>query len=1627
MNRRISTFLAALVVCALAACGGKSETSPPALQTLASVSATPPGPVGAFALVSAAADTYESRPAIVLVFSRPLVGQQSFDQLLSIKLKDGAAAEGSWILDEDQHKLRFPYLDADRNYTVSIKSQLMASDGSALGKELSQDVYSGLQVPAVGFASQGHILPTQESRGLPIVSVNVAEVDVEFFRIRDAALNGFLSQYQQNSRQSYWEMQNLVALGDSVYANRFALKTQPNERAVSFLPVRDLEELSAPGLYFAVLKRAGTYNYEHDTSMFFVSDIGIHVRAYKDRLLVLSSSLESGEPKADVAVEIRDAKSNTVIKATTDGNGLALIEYHPNAEQLLIARFGKDIALLPFNQPALDLSEFTLGGRAQTDLEIFPWSGRDLYRPGETLRVSALLRDFDGKAVKPQPLYVTLKQPDGRAVATEQLKPGELNYLSYDRQIPPDAATGKWSLDLSSDPTMAHPVTFIFRVEEFLPERMKLILDAPEILAPGAPLALAVEGAWLYGSPAGGKRFTARLSLQADAHPVATLPDFHFGDPLVELPKQPRDVLDEVLDDEGKLSAEIALDEVKAPTGPVAVILAGSLYESGGRAVNRALKRTLWPAAELVGARPLFDLKEGATPRDTASFELVRSNRQGNLLAASKLQVKVLRDRRQYNWRWTNGSGWQTDYISTWENVTEQTIDIAAGERKKVSFPVDWGGYRLEVFDPATALTLRLPFEAGWGWYNQGQDAGSRPDKVKLALDKTAYAEGDTIRLTIKPPHSGHALVLLESDHLLWQKSLAVDGETTVEIPLDKSWVRHDLYATALVFRPGSSAEKITPARAVGLVHIPLDRSQRKLALSIDAVAKTRPDQPLNVTVHAPALAGTKASVVLNAVDVGILNLTQFPLPDPNAWFFAPRRYGIDAYDVYSRIIEALDGSKAQLRYGGDAALLSLPQARRPNVKVLTVDLFAPPAAVDAKGDAHFRLNLPDFNGTLRLSAVAFSEQKYGSIAQETILQAPLVVEIAAPRAMASGDRAEIALDLENLSGADDSYQISLDAGDLLSITQPKRSLKLAKGARSTQTFKILAREKFGVVHVTAKVQGSAAKAERWAEFTLRPAYPAEHRSRALTLDQGRDLAPDPALQKGLMAASLVSRITLGTLPPLPFASVVNDLIGYPYGCVEQTTSKAFPLVYLDDATAARFGVTPLTAEDRRDRLNAAFARLASMQTSNGHFNYWPGDSFVVTHITPYVAEMLVAAKEAGFAPDEAMLEKTLKRLNDDLLSGGTPHYEYDQSEHLRIAEEAHAAYVLAKLKRAPLGTLRAIFDNDRGKLIAPLPLVHLGVALVLQGDSKRGQEAIAEAFSRKFERPSWVGDYGSELRDLTLMVAILNEQGLSKPEYDARVYEMAREWSGRKLDRPWFWSYLSTQEEIAIFRLGRSLLGDLSRKIEGDVRIGSIHEPFASSAQVARSFVAEDLASGVTLAPRGPGPIFMVEDVVGYPSVAPKVQDQNVAIRRLLYRQDGTEYDGAPLTTGEVLIAALDITAHEDMHDALIIDLIPGGLELENLNLGDQAIWSGVSIGGVELSERAGQAEIRYEEYRDDRYVAAIQLSAGQKAKLYYLLRAVSPGSYKVPTPLVEDMYRPQLRGIGTAVPALIEVHEPQ
>jgi alpha-2-macroglobulin len=824
------------------------------------------------------------------------------------------------------------------------------------------------------------------------------------------------------------------------------------------------------------------------------------------------------------------------------------------------------------------------------------------------------------------------------------------------------------------------------------------------------------------------------------------------------------------------------------------------------------------------------------------------------------------------------------------------------------------------------------------------------------------------------------------------------------------------VYASVLVFKPGSNTEFITPKRALGMVHIPMDRSQRGLQVKLTAPEKMQPESELAVTVQAPELKGQAAMVSLHAVDQGITNITRFSVPDPFKHFFARRAFSLDLFDVYGRVIESVKGEAARFRFGGDAALMQLPQAERRTAKVQTVDLYSGQVQLDAQGQAVIKLKVPEFNGSLKLSAVVYGSERYGLAQQDTIVRAPIVVEASLPRVMAPGDSSRLTLDVQNFTGKAGSFTVKASGGAELIIADGASSIELADQEKKTVSFNLRAGA-MGVAPLTVSLSGNGANFKRTFETVVRAAWNEERLVRFDSFDNvsNIDLSVDSSR---FLPDTVRSRVSLSTRAPIPVADAASGLFEYPYGCIEQTSSKLLAYVLLDDATLKKLGLDPQDAKKRNAAVSAGLGRLASMQNESGDFNYWPGDSYSDPMFTPLVAEILLIAQRQGHELPPGVLQKTLERMKSTLLSGGEANYDrvsQGNYDHLKLVYNAHAAWVLAQVKQAPLGTLRTLFDNSRVHAMSPLPLVRLGMALQAAGDQKRADQAFAEAFGPRWSYPTdkWLGDYGSSVRDHSLALSLAVEGKVKLPSFEDKLLELAQTVRNKG-------QYFSTQERAAFVHLAGALAQG-GKPLKGSLNVGDIKEEFDAPSLYSTDLANADLRAGASLQV-DPQRLYLLQYTAGIPKQAPAADSSKVEIRRDYFKLDGTAWDGSALNEGDQLVVRLRIVAKEWLPDALVVELAPGGLEVENLNLVPNEQLQSIKIDGLDVGSMREALMRRTEEFRDDRYVLALNLQATETTT-FYLLRAVSPGTFVNPPPYVEDMYRAEVRGIGEAKPASITV----
>lgn len=1587
-------------------------------------------------LLDASEVQLDGASTLVLTFSIPLDPNQDFSRVAHLVDKTSGKVDGAWELSNDLKELRLRHLEPKREMILTVDSGLLALNKTTFDSNFEKQISTRDIQPSVGFASRGSLLPTKVIAGLPVMALNVDKIDVNFYRIKSESLSAFISQWQYRNAVSNWESDNLLKLADLVYTGRFDLNPARNTREKLLLPLGEIKPLQQPGVYIAIMNQAGHYSYSNAATLFTLSDIGVSAHRYHDRLDVFTQSLENGAAQSKVEITLLNEKGQTLAQATSDGDGHATLEKIEKGT-LLLARTSEQTTLLDLNRPALDLAEFNIAGDAGFSKQFFMFGPRDLYRPGETVLLNALLRDSDGKVLPAQPVKLEVVKPDGQVARTQVWQP-EKGLYQFNYPLSQDVQTGNWQVRVNTGDNQ--PRIWTFKVEDFMPERMALnITSSQQPTSPDSAVSFQIAGRYLYGAPASGNSLQGQLFLRPLREAVSALPGFQFGDINEENLTRNLDEVQLSLDEQGKttVSADSQWSDVHSP---LKLVLQASLLESGGRPVTRRAEQAIWPADALPGIRPQFASKEIYDYRtdstrtqpivdedSSAGFDVVFANAKGEKLAVSGLDVRLIRERRDYFWSWEEGEGWQSQYDQKDLVEAEQKLDLTAGETGKVAFPVEWGSYRLEVRDPDTNIVSSIRFWAGYSWQDNSDGAGAvRPDRVTLKIDKPSYKAGDTINLHISAPAAGKGYAMVESsDGPLWWKEIDVPEKgLDIAIPVDKSWQRHDLYLSTLVIRPGDKSRAATPKRAVGILHLPLGDESRRLAVALEAPPKMRPNQNLTVKVKTQPINGEmpkQINVLVSAVDSGVLNITDYKTPDPWEAFFGRKRYGADLYDIYGQVIEG-EGRLAALRFGGDGDEgdeLSRG-GKKPVNHVTIIAQQAQPVQLDANGEGTVTLPIGDFNGELRVMAQAWNDDRFGNNEAKVVVAAPLVTELAAPRFMASGDKSRLAMDLTNLTDQPQELSINLKTSGLLALdSQPVQTVTLAPGARKTLFIPVRALDGFGDGQLDAQISGLNLPGETFApqnkqwKLGVRPPFPAQSINSGAILAPGEVWDISPQHISGLAPATLEGQVLLSGRPPLNLARYIRELKAYPYGCLEQTTSGLFPSLYTNQAQLAALGIKGTTDEQRRAAIDVGISRLLDMQRDNGSFGLWDKEGPEEYWLTAYVTDFLVRASEQGYSVDIDLLNKANQRLLRYLQDSGLIALRYsDDAAASKFAVQAYAAQVLARQQKAPLGALRELWQRHTNAR-AGLPLVQLGVALKLMGDAPRGDNAISLGLkTNRSDERSWLADYGSELRDKAMMLSLLEENKLLPAQQNQLLLEL----SNLAYSQRW----LSTQESNALFLAGRNW-----QTAKGDWRSQASFaaEPLSGTESVTRNLNAEQLA-GLQVTNTGAGNLYLRVDSVGYPNQAPAPYSNVLHIERHFLDAKGNSKSLSELKSGELVMVWLDVWADKIVPDALVVDLLPAGLELENQNLSESSANLSESDNQVQgLLNQMQQADIQHMEFRDDRFVAALPLNEGQHATLVYLARAVTPGTYRVPVSQVESMYVPQWRATGAST-GMLTVH---
>lgn len=1540
-----------------------------------------------FRLLDYTVDSDSASPRACFQFSEELAKRVDFAPFLALAGTDKPA------LSAEGQQLCVDGLKHGERYNINLRAGLPSTVKETLPKSAEFNIYVRDRKPFVRFTGRAYVLPRTGQRGIPVVSVNTPAVTIDVFRIGDRNLINTVIDSDFQSTLSRYQLSDLGdQRGVKVWSGELATATTLNQDVVTAFPVDQALGDLQPGVYVMTAAAKGPGSDDDGTlatQWFIVSDMGLSAFSGNDGIHVFVNSLASTEAVANAEVKLVARNNEILATRKTDAAGHVLFEQglargEGGLSPALLTVTGEkaDYAFLSLKSNAFDLTDRGVAGRAiPAGADAFVYAERGVYRSNETVYLTALLRDGQGNALTGTPLTMVIERPDGvefrRAVLPDQGAGGRMLAVALNSAVP----TGTWRARVFTDPKGSAVGETTFMVEDYIPERIEFDLTSKEkTIKAEVPVELQVSGHFLYGAPASGLQLEGDMLVAPAAGGRPGYAGYQFGVDDEQTASNERTPIEDLpeADANGAATFPVRLDKVPASTRPQEAQIFIRMAETGGRSVERKIVLPVAPSASLIGVKPLFGDKSVAEG-DKAEFDVVFVAPDGKQLARNGLRYELLKLESRYQW-YRQNSSWQYEPVKSTSRVADGDANLAADKPLRLSFQPQPGRYRLDVKSTdADGPVTSVQFDVGW--YSDG--SADTPDLLETSIDKPEYASGDTMTVSVNARTAGKLTVYVLGDRLLTTQSVDVkEGTQQVKLQVGKDWGT-GAYVMTTLRRPLDVAAGRMPGRAIGLKWFGIDKKTRTLAVTLSPPALVRPGSTLKIPVKLGGLnPGEDAKVVLAAVDVGILNLTNYKPPAPDDYYLGQRRLTAEIRDLYGQLIDGMQGTRGQIRSGGDSAGAEL-QGSPPTQKPLA--LYSGIVTVGPDGTAEVSFDIPEFAGTARVMAVAWSATKLGRANVDVTVRDPVVLTATLPRFLLTGDKGTISMDIDNVEGAAGDYAVSVKAtGPIKASGSPTTTVKLAAKQRTSLS---LGLEAGGAGRADFDVDISGPNGltlARHYALDVKPATQVLARRSIRTLAKGESLTLTSDMFSDLVPGTGSVSISASLSTALDAASILKALDRYPYGCSEQITSRALPLLYVNDLAAGAH-LAMDTAVDQRIR--DAIDRLLARQGSNGSFGLWSagGDD---AWLDAYVTDFLTRAREKGFAVPDVLFKSALDRVRNSVVNANEP--EKDGGRDL-----AYGLYVLARNGAAPIGDLRYLADTKLNNLATPISKAQLAAALALVGDKARAERVYGAALDALNPKPVLEFgrvDYGSALRDAAALVSLAGEGNAPRTTLTQAVLRVE---AARGLS-----PYTSTQENAWMVLAARALAKEtLALDINGQ----------GVKTAVYRSYKADEMmGQPLKITNTGDAPVQAVISVSGSPVTPEPAASNGFKIERSYFTLDGKPADVTKAKQNDRFAVVLKVTeAKPEFGHIMVADYLPAGLEIDNPNL----VSSGDS-GTLEWIEDG--VEPKNTEFRDDRFTAAIDRAANDKSvfTVAYVVRAVSPGKYVLPQAYVEDMYNPSRYG---------------
>ena len=1549
-------------------------------------------------------------------------------------------------------------------YTLKIRRGLTARNDAVLRQDYTTQIRIPDIQPQLRFLGAGFFLARKGHLNLGLATINVKRVKLDIEKV-------FANNLIYVSRLDRWSRWS-SNLGKPIHSEVLDVPPQLNEEVTTPISLEDYLSDEHVGIFKVVAQNADRqWNRAHQWVV--ITDLGISAKRAGDSLYVWVKSIATGDRVPAARVQLISDTNQTLLSGTTNWAGF--VEFTEVAEKtkdfipfMITVAKRDDLAFIQLDKHEIATADFDIAGPAylQKGYEAFLYTSRGVYRPGETAQLAGIVRGPKQVTPKPIPTRVEVLSPDGRIIRELRQQTNKSGACEVKIPIPDYALTGNYIAKMKIADRVVGSVQF--QVEEFMPDRMKVAITADKSSYKlGDEVSIEVNAMNLFGPPAVGRKVQASCQLTAVPFVVSddTLPpgtdatkwrSFVFGN-TKQFERQRIELGEAKTDADGKARYQFTVPTTLKAPSLLNGILTATVSEVGGRAVTASHRVVIHPYSHYVGIRKttIGTVKI----RQPLRFDYVAVDDTMAVIPGRALKLSI--HKVHWNTILRQNAAGRYAYVSEPQmtEVKTYTLTSAATAQTATFTPTNYGEYRVRLEDIESTATAEIEFYVS-GWRNTPVSM-EHPTRLDLTLDKAAYRPGQTAKLNIKAPFPGTLLLTVERERVLSHRTVVMKENTaTLSIPVRETY-KPNVYLSATLTRavPMDTVSQpdnksLLPARAFGVIPLKIDATRRRLSIEMslkpdsnqqertpltdnrglipdsEFAAVVRPNSEINIAfeVHGRR-SWQKYDVCIAAVDEGILALTDFRTPNPHDFFYQQRGLKTRSFDLYSGILPEIADVTDNASTGGDAGAGRGLGRKRLNTssirRVKPISLWSGFVQTDGNGRGTVQFKIPQFNGKLRLMAVAFAGADYGATQAYLTVREPIVLTPTFPRFLAGGDRIRVPVTLFNGTGTDGEFTVKLQAsGDVrllsastvnTSETMPEKTpekpseppktepplhaLSVDKtveaGTEAQVFFDIRVQDAIGAVNFNLSAEGNTETTQIDVALPLRSVAPPVTKTGHGMVRAGK--TADFILPANLIADSSEFSLTLSPFPNIAFSDSLRYLIRYPYGCLEQTTSKVFPLLYFSDL--ARSVEPMLAAEDSVDYyITSGITKLESMLMSNNYFSYWPGGTYVNPWSSIYASHFLVEARKAGYEVADRVYDAILEGLRTRAkFSPDTEGNNNAKQVRTDIALATYASYVLAAAGQPDRGTMHYL-KNRGASGLSDYSHFQLAGAFALSGELETALSMLPVSVSPSFNgkgNPGWEtgGTFNSPIRAQAIMLDVLAEVNENHPSIPMLVKNLSEATSDGNRWR-------TTQDNAFTFlALGKIMKKQANRNYSGTLKINGEH--FADFDATETRYTDEDWDGArvqITLA--GEGNCYYYWSAFGIQRDSfIEEYERELQVRRRYFNKEGESLTGT-FVHGDLIVAEITVKAlTANLENVVVVDMLPTGFEIENPRLESRAGIPWLKAQGFKPD---------YIDIRDDRLIFFGTFPRQRERKFYYALRAVTQGEFTLPPIAAEAMYDP-------------------